>query len=178
MKASTFEKQISALKRERNAAHRRANTEERERIKLKQALAELTVSSLNLVGQRDAASAQEELLRVQLNEVLLQLGAERSVWKNLAKALTTFIQTGIEKRKQRLVNWFMVQRLNKQRVEAVTQAGYIPTKLIKLAHKYWEHDQQRLAHDEQIVWHTSTDYTHYSRPPSLWRKLKIIMGRA
>jgi len=178
MKASTFEKQISALKRERNAFARRAKVEEKSRIEQKKQFDELVESRRQIAEARDRALNWYNEAAASNTDLASELERANTVWKRLAQALTEFIKTGIEKRKQRLVNWFMVKRLNKPRVEAVTEAGYIPAKLIKIAHKYWEYDQERLQHDEQIVSERHSDFTLYSRPPGIFRRIKIILGRA
>lgn len=80
-------------------------------------------------------------------------------------------------RKERLVNWWMVRRLNKARVTAMNEAGYIPEKLIKIAHKYWEADQARLK--DGAEWRYSEDHHgDVKAHPTMWRRFQIWAGRA
>ena len=73
----------------------------------------------------------------------------------------------------------LIMRLNMARVDAVTEAGYVPGKLVKAAIRYWEHDKERLQEDEQLVMRSDrSSYTVYRRKPGLWRRIKIILGRA
>lgn len=79
----------------------------------------------------------------------------------------------------------LVLRLNKPRVEAMREAGYIPEKLVKVALDYWQHDKERMAQEEYIreVHSGSRDGKEWQRSvvvpkPSMWRKLMILIGRA
>jgi len=79
--------------------------------------------------------------------------------------------------KQQLWNRWLVWRLNKPRVQAMSEAGYIPSKLIKMAEEYWETDKRRMG---ETITNYSTypaDEQYVSRQ-TLWRRLRIWMGRA
>jgi hypothetical protein len=75
----------------------------------------------------------------------------------------------------RLRNRALVWRLNKARVSAISEGGYIPEKLIKLALQYWELDKERAS--ETIVEFDSTGVGREARQ-TLWRRLRIWLGRA
>lgn len=78
-------------------------------------------------------------------------------------------------RKQRMVNTFLVRRLNKQRVSAMGEAGYIPNKLVKAAIAYWELDKERAT--ETIVERDGNGQDRVVKQ-TLWRRIRIILGRA
>lgn len=90
---------------------------------------------------------------------------------------------GFEIRKQRMINNWKIRRLNKARVAVITEAGYIPQKLVEIAHRYWEADKRRAQEDERIestVYHPSGDRTDVTinRRPGFLRRLQIYLGRA
>lgn len=83
--------------------------------------------------------------------------------------------------RDRIRNRWLIWRLNAARVDAVTQAGYVPGNLVNAAMRYWEHDRDRLEVDEEVVATYRTpdvDYTHYKRKPGMLRRIKILLGRA
>ena len=86
--------------------------------------------------------------------------------------------------KRRIVLRLMVLRLNKPRVDAMHQAGYIPEKLVKVALDFWEHDKARIEQESYIRRvHSGTNQSNYEvtmelRKPSMWRRMMILIGRA
>lgn len=80
-------------------------------------------------------------------------------------------------RRSRIINRFMVWRLNAARVDAIKEAGYIPEGLIHMAHKYWEADQKRIELGHE--WKYSQDAkSEVKAHHSFWRRLRIYLGRA
>ncbi len=125
-------------------------------------------------------SVQSLLARVKY----LERSFGHRLWVAIA-AQRAHIRQGIASLRERAVARFMVRRLNKHRVAALNEAGHIPEKLVKVAIKYWEHDKQRMAMDEQIrSIHTGTrngkEYADVvvDKRPSAWRRLMILIGRA
>lgn len=176
MKASTLEKINTRIQRELGQAKRRARKAELALARDKDKFSELHALATKMADERDGWAKTAAEMRILVQEAEHQLSLERTVWRKFGKALHALLDHWAQRKKTRVWNWWLVKRLNKPRVEAVTEAGYIPAKLIKIAHQYWEHDQKRLQHDEQIV--GGSDYTVYSRPPGFFRRLKIILGRA
>lgn len=80
-----------------------------------------------------------------------------------------------ERRKDAIVNWWVVHRLNKPRVAAMSEAGYIPEKLIKLAHKYYEADKERMS--ESLVQYIG-DNQYSTTYKNAWSRFLIWCGRA
>lgn len=64
-----------------------------------------------------------------------------------------------------------MRRLNRGRVDAMREAGYIPRRLIKVARDYWEADKERLGWEDR-AW-DGRDFVRQG----LWAKLKILAGR-
>lgn len=102
-----------------------------------------------------------------------------------------FAQTGTRLRLRRsrlgarIVNRFAVWRLNKPRVDAMREGGYIPEKLVKVALEYWEHDKARIAQEAYIkeMHYGTRNGKHYETVvmeprPTLWRRFMILIGRA
>jgi hypothetical protein len=178
VKASTLEKINTRLQKELAATKRRARKAELALEREKVRAVEIAASRLQIAEQRDRSQKDANERRAELLQLALKLHEAKGVWYRIGKTVESLLANWVERKKQRTKNWFLVKRLNKPRVEAIAQAGYIPSKLIKMAHAYYEHDQKRMEHDEEIVWKTGTDYTHYSRKPGLIRKFKIWMGRA
>jgi chromosome segregation ATPase len=178
VKASTLEKINGRMQREINSLKRSVHKADQATAKAKEQLSFLETRYQDTVVNNGELLSRLELARADLASSKRELQHVRGVWYRVGSALESLLKNWVERKKQRLTNWFLIKRLNKPRVEAVTEAGYVPAKLIKLAHKYWEYDQKRLEHDEQIVYQSGTDYTHYSRPPGFWRRIKIRLGRA
>lgn len=78
-------------------------------------------------------------------------------------------------RRERLINWWAIRRLNKSRVTAMNQAGFIPEKLVKLALQYWEVDKQRIRDGE---WGYDSGGQPVQISLGLLRRMRILMGRA
>lgn len=81
----------------------------------------------------------------------------------------------VTRTRNRIVNWWAIKRLNRARVNAMHEAGYIPEKLIKMAHVYWEAD--RLRTTEMVI-----EYDGYGNESevrqTMWRRIRIWMGRS
>ena len=127
---------------------------------------------LNLRARRIA-----ELERSLLNRLWVAIPTQ---WARFCQLIATQLTT----RRNRIVNRFKIWRLNRARVEAISEAGYIPEKLVKIAERYWEEDQKRLKIDEQIRnIHYGNEHTGIAQvervcKPSIWRRIAIILGRA
>lgn len=125
----------------------------------------------NLVGllRRQAEEAGEALAE-----------AQRSFSNRTWEAITLKIKE--IKAYSRHLRWqirnrWLVWRLNKPRIHAMSEAGYIPGKLIKMAEEYWETDKRRMG---ETITNYSTypaDEQYVSRQ-TLWRRFRIWMGRA
>jgi len=124
-----------------------------------------------------------ELERSLLNRLWVAIPIQ---WARFRVAVTTQLTTISNRIVNRIVNRFKIWRLNRARVEAISEAGYIPEKLIAIAQRYWEEDQKRLQRDEQIRaihygnQQNMQNYAVVERAcrPSLLRRLAIILGRA
>lgn len=99
-----------------------------------------------------------ESLRAELIEARKQLRCR--IWVGVTR-FSSSVKVWLHSSRLRLKNRWLVRRLNKPRVLAMQEAGYIPEKLIKIAEKYWEADKERI--NEQPTW------------PQKW---KIWRGRA
>lgn len=127
----------------------------------------------------DALDLKLEFARAELTAARQRLAYR--VWRLMANtyhAARTRLKVEYAHRRQHLVNWWMVRRLNKARVTAMNEAGYIPEKLIKIAHKYWEADQARAAGDQWTEVITPAGPHMYPKPVPLWHRIRIWMGRA
>lgn len=112
-----------------------------------------------------------------LGETLAE--AQRSLTYRIARLLASGYESAkahIGHLRQQIRNRWLVWRLNKPRVQAMSEAGYIPGKLIKMAEKYWEMDQSRRA--ESLI--TYLDQADGRKPvrENVWRRFRIWMGRA
>jgi hypothetical protein len=87
----------------------------------------------------------------------------------------TAIKVECAHRRSRLLSWWAVRRLNKARVTAMNEAGYIPEKLVKVAIAYWEADKQRTS---ELIDEVNSSGQESKKRQTLWRRIRIWMGRA
>lgn len=135
---------------------------------------------------REALDAKLELanmvrlLRDQAEEFGEALAeAQRSFQNRTWEAITLQIRSVrsyIRHFRWKMRNRWLVWRLNKARVTAMEEAGYIPGKLIKMAEQYWEIDRQRMMPSML----TYIDASENRKPvrEHIWRRFRIWMGRA
>lgn len=124
----------------------------------------------NLVGllRRQAEEAGEALAEAQRS-------FSNRTWEAIQNARLG-LKRGARRLATQLRNRWLVWRLNKPRVQAMSEAGYIPSKLIKMAEQYWETDRQRMG--PTLV--TYLDQADGRKPvrENVWRRFRIWMGRA
>jgi hypothetical protein len=92
-----------------------------------------------------------------------------------------------EQFKSRVKTYWQIRRLNRERLRALEDA-YCgdPERAARIAKQYWEHDRRRMSRDERVQHIIHTTHQHGTaeamleklQEPSLWRKLKILLGRA
>jgi len=185
MKASTLEKINGRMAREISALKRSVHKAEQAASKSREQAAEWEKRYQEVSDEVGELYSKLVLAGSDINHLKQELQCERTVWNRIGKTIASLLNNWVARKKTRIWNWFLVKRLNKPRVEAMSEAGYIPAKLIKLANAYWEHDQKRLQEDEEIIkssysvcGNEHTEQRIYSRKPGLIRRLKIWMGRA
>jgi chromosome segregation ATPase len=119
------------------------------------------------------------LLRSQAKEFREALAeAQRSFSNRTWEAIT--LQSKRTKAYVRYLRWqirnrWLVWRLNKPRIEAMSEAGYIPSKLIKMAERYWDEDKARSG---EMVYSYAESGTLQQARQTPWRRFRIWMGRA
>lgn len=123
-------------------------------------------------NEADDALNIELNLRMQLDEAKTRISYRIYKW---FVARVERLKEVLAIRKQRMVNAWKIHRLNRARVEALNEAGYIPEKLIKVAHQYWEEDKARAT--ETIVERDGYGNDTIVRQTPL-RRLKIMLGSA
>lgn len=126
----------------------------------------------NMRKKLDAAEDAETSLHIQLADARELLRYRVYLWY---VARVKRIREAFAIRKERIINSWKVRRLNKARVSALNEAGYIPEKLIKAAHQYWEADKVRATE-------TIAQYDGYGNEKVVrqtwFRRLRILLGRA
>jgi|SRR6266850_311275 len=121
------------------------------------------------------------LLRSQSEEFREALAeAKRSLTYRTARLFASgyaHAKAEIRRRRVLLRNRWLVWRLNKPRVQAMSEAGYIPSKLIKMAEQYWETDKQRMS--PTLVTYLDGELCKpKSVRANIWSRCRIWMGRA
>lgn len=99
------------------------------------------------------------------------------IWVVVTRS-TSQLQAWLSSKALRLKNRWFIRRLSKARVTAMQEAGYIPEKLIKVAHRYWEADRERINGDVYTEVTTPHGPKTIIEKPSWLQKWKIWRGRA
>jgi hypothetical protein len=166
MKTLHLEKQISTLKRERNAAMRRAKAAELAAQKDRERFKELHDLRTADFESRDALEMELLSLKEQIKHYTTP--------KPRASVVDWFRTKVI-----RAQNWLKVKRLSKARVDAITEYGNVPNHLISLAQRYWEQDLRRLRYEAPREFDRDGKPAKWNNSgPDLVQRIKIILGRA
>lgn len=106
-----------------------------------------------------------------------RLSLQYRLWHE-ANAWISRCKLSVKCRLTRTKNRWLVWRLNKPRVDAMNEGGYIPENLIHMAHKYWEQDKKRMGGTiEEWGAGFRADQQHIVHQ-TLWRRFRIWCGRA
>lgn len=100
---------------------------------------------------------------------------QNRTWEAITLQIRSF-RSYIRHLRWQIRNRWLVWRLNKARVTAMEEAGYIPSKLIKMAEQYWEIDRQRMM--PSMLTYIDTSENRKPVREHIWRRFRIWMGRA
>lgn len=129
----------------------------------------------NARRERDDISATWHSTLLELAEAKRTL--RYRIWVGVTRS-TSYLQAWLSSKALRLKNRWFIRRLSKARVTAMQEAGYIPEKLIKVAHRYWEADRERINGNVYTEVQTTVGPRTIIEKPSWLQKWKIWRGRA
>lgn len=128
----------------------------------------------------DQAFCASESLRTQLCDA--QRTLQYRIWygtRTWILGTEAKVKAWVLGRRQFLTDRWVVKRLTHARVMALNEAGFIPKDLVRMAYTYWNNDKLRARELKSSYDYTDVQpWTRFTRPPSIFRRLKIWLGRA